>query len=392
MTLIECLDRIPLENIIGGFYLKPDKILFTGQQDNIESESKRYRRFFSENGLEPKVEFVKIDADDIDGMTAILSEIIEKEGDCVFDINGGETPVILALGAVYERLKDKYPIRVFKDTNEFSDANISIRSFISLYGGTILPNEYRPDTEYDAENIKDFWEFVRKNPKAWNKRATVLNEFEKNKNGESFVLDMKNFKNSMRDFVDKQITFKNTLAEFDRFGFIKNLSGKKIVKYTYTDPLIRYCAKKAGNILELKCFFEAKNLTIDGKRFFNDCEMGVVIDWDGVIHKHGTQETRNEIDILALRGLTPLFISCKNGNVEEAELYKLSSVAERFGGKYARKMLVLTDSSHFDYAYFEAVKQRAKEMNIFIIPNAAKLNNAGWKNAFMDALKGNSNE
>ena len=41
-----------------------------------------------------------------------------------------------------------------------------------------------------------------------------------------------------------------------------------------------------------------------------------------------------------MRGLRPIFISCKNGSFLPEELYKLSAVAKHFGGEYAKKVLV----------------------------------------------------
>jgi len=52
--------------------------------------------------------------------------------------------------------------------------------------------------------------------------------------------------------------------------------------------------------------------------------------------------------------------------VETDELYKLNTVAHRFGGKYARKALV---ASWLDLnsSFGKTLKQRADEMNIKIL-------------------------
>ena len=74
----------------------------------------------------------------------------------------------------------------------------------------------------------------------------------------------------------------------------------------------------------------------------DDCMVGVHLDWDGVIYNHSLKDTLNEIDVLSLRGVIPTFISCKNGKVTAEELYKLNTVAHRFGGQYSKKVLVAT--------------------------------------------------
>ena len=74
----------------------------------------------------------------------------------------------------------------------------------------------------------------------------------------------------------------------------------------------------------------------------DDCRIGVHIDWDGVIHQSRGDDVLNEIDVLSLYKNIPVFISCKNGHVDQHALYELETVANRFGGKYAKKILVVT--------------------------------------------------
>ena len=92
------------------------------------------------------------------------------------------------------------------------------------------------------------------------------------------------------------------------------------------------------------------------------------MDWDGEFHESEDEkkDTENEIDVVLMRGLTPLFISCKNGSVNENELYKLDAVTNRLGGKYAKKALVATylGKKQNSIEYF---RQRAKDMNITLI-------------------------
>ena len=52
------------------------------------------------------------------------------------------------------------------------------------------------------------------------------------------------------------------------------------------------------------------------------------------------QKSKNEIDVLLMKDMIPIFISCKNSSFLPEELYKLSAVAKHFGGEYAKKVLV----------------------------------------------------
>ena len=71
-----------------------------------------------------------------------------------------------------------------------------------------------------------------------------------------------------------------------------------------------------------------------------------------------------KIDVLTLKGNIPTFISCKSGKMDGNKalpaLYELETVARRFGGKYAKKVLAVTSSIG------EAYLARAEEMGIEI--------------------------
>jgi hypothetical protein len=99
-------------------------------------------------------------------------------------------------------------------------------------------------------------------------------------------------------------------------------------------------------------------------------------------------ETRNEMDLILVRGVVPLFVSCKNGDVDEDELYKLHTVAHRFGGSHARKMLIATDLDRKKPSSVRAFVQRAKDMDIYVVKDAAALSGSGWQRVFVEATEG----
>ena len=147
--------------------------------------------------------------------------------------------------------------------------------------------------------------------------------------------------------------------------------------------------QKAGNALEVKVLLEARALLKNGKPFFSDCQTGVNIDWDGIVYDPMDRmpETRNEIDVVLMSGLTPLFISCKNGNIGDEELYKLHTVAQRFGGPHARKMLIATDLDRKSHAANRSFSQRAWDMDIFLVTDAAELSKEEWRQVFLQAMQ-----
>ena len=165
-----------------------------------------------------------------------------------------------------------------------------------------------------------------------------------------------------------------------RCGAIEDRSTRDRLEYTYTSSMMRCCLQKAGNALEIKVLLEGRAVQENGVPFFQDCRMSVGIEWDGILHNPMVRipETRNEIDVVMIHNMTPLFISCKNGQIGEEELYKLHTVATRFGGPNVKKMLIATELNQKSAFSNRAFMQRAWDMDIFLVTDAADLNNDEW--------------
>ena len=142
-----------------------------------------------------------------------------------------------------------------------------------------------------------------------------------------------------------------------------------VLHILFKNEQVQLCLTKAGQVLELFVYISALNATEkDGSKSYSDVMTGVQIDWDGSIHtQKNACDTQNEIDVLMMRGLIPIFVSCKNGAVDMNELYKLNTVAERFGGAYSKKILVATALD--DSLQSEHIRMRSKDMNIRLIEN-----------------------
>nr|MCR4841799.1 DUF1887 family protein [Eubacterium sp.] len=91
----------------------------------------------------------------------------------------------------------------------------------------------------------------------------------------------------------------------------------------------------------------------------------MVLDWDGCIHPGSGDDVINEIDVLSLAGNVVTFTSCKSGKLNGQSalhpLYELEAVAKRFGGRYARKRLVLI------HPLGDVYVERAREMGIEVV-------------------------
>ena len=151
-------------------------------------------------------------------------------------------------------------------------------------------------------------------------------------------------------------------------GLITELRVDENLTVTYKDEQVKRCLVKAGQVLEMKVLSAAMNCREkDGTPTYDDAVNGVMIDWDGVLRPGGV-DTENEIDVLMTHGMVPVFVSCKNGYVEINELFKLNTVAEQFGGKYAKKVLIVSELEEDD-PHTKALRQRADDMDIRIVAN-----------------------
>ena len=231
-----------------------------------------------------------------------------------------------------------------------------------------------------AEDVSEMWDCITNphsmvaNPAAWNATMTCLGEV-------------------CAKFVDEDsldVSFNlNEVSASIRSGerrhwfvpwIMNNLKNREIiyhykmvgshVSFKFKDRNVKRIMTVAGQLLELRTAFALQALIDDnGEPFFHDIRVGVVIDWEPDSNKT-TEDCRavNEIDVIAMHGAMPFFVSCKNGNFGSEELYKFNTVADLFGSDDVRKVLVTSDMEHV-CADPDTLRERMDEMGIKRIEN-----------------------
>lgn len=405
MTLIECFTGSHIDNMGACLRLQPEKMVVVGTAENMESSVKRYRNLLLRRNQPTEISVCDVRGKDLGDLCRILRDLVRKELPCVIDLTGGDEPVIMAVGAVLAGLDEdtRQQIRVEKFDPGISGVvdcihhnrplsyppvHLSVAELIELHGGKLLADAYQPPENCTHRDIAGLWRIASGAPKDWNRTIPYLTEFESRGDaGLQVHLPMEDLRD-ISDFVQKESAVRSLLDQLHQVCVIDDRSSWDSLEYTYASPMLRYCTRKAGNALETKTLLEGRAVTVKGTPFFQDCRMSVSIDWDGIFHdkeKH-EPETRNEIDVVLMHGLTPLFISCKNGSIGEEELYKLHTVAERFGGPYARKMLIATDLNQKSISANRALIQRAWDMDIFLVTDAKDLTRAQWAKTLLQAM------
>lgn len=385
MTAVEFFDRAPIDNIISSLTTLPDKIIFIGDENSMNQKRDVYRDFAKRRNLAVKLEFRPIKSN-IGDIVRVLSSLAEQERDCLFDLTGGAEPVLVAMGIVFERYKHKkLQMQRFSVTDSaVTDCDndgkviytgrpeISVEELITLHGGAVRFGDktrrwdMTPDFVADVDRM---WSICRRDPSAWNSQIAVLNALKTS--GLNVSIDLSSIERQMDEKGIKKVSIRDFVDKLVRNGLIVDFyQDEQFVVFSYKNEQIKECLTKAGTALELKVLTAAQK---SGQ--YTDSMNGVYIDWDGRFHYRDDEEkdTENEIDAVLMKGLSPVFISCKNGGVEEIELYKLQTVAERFGSRYAKKALIATNFGKRT-RNLEHLKQRAEDMGIKLIASVHKLN------------------
>lgn len=399
MTAVEFYDRTPIENAISSLTTVPDKIIFIGDGKVMKKFDSVYRTFLEARGLNIELAYRNIKKNDLNNIVEVLSDIVETEEQCVFDLTGGEDLVLVAMGIVFQKYSDKniqmqrFNIRNGVVTDCDNDGTIlysgipevTVEEHIRLHGGVVRYENENDDRTFQWDLSDDFindiekmWSICRTNPGLWNAQLNVLEAFESCmvEPSLSVMVNIATIQEHLKYVGVKYVSIKGLLRALDQIHLIYSYADDgQNISFTYKNEQVKKCLIKAGTVLELKVLITANSLlNKDGTVFYTDSMNGVYIDWDGNLHDLTDEEkdTENEIDVVLMKGLTPIFISCKNGQVDDDELYKLESVTNRFGGLYAKKVLIATYLGKKTKS-MEYFKQRAKDMKINLIDGVHQL-------------------
>ena len=147
----------------------------------------------------------------------------------------------------------------------------------------------------------------------------------------------------------------DALRAFERIGFIRDLDivpGER-VSFRFRDVNTRAWLRDVGSVLELYVYKACRDADI-----FDDIISSAVVRWDEVL---GHASVINEIDVMATRGVVPLFISCKVSDIHTEALNELAILRDRFGGKGAKAAIVSTGRCN------AAARHRAAQLGIAVI-------------------------
>lgn len=403
-TLIELFDGCQIENVIAGLRFNPQKIVFVGFKEVMtKRRQKALTDFFAMRELNIEFEFEIVGRYDFDAIVEKLNFILDRNDDCCFDLTGGKELVLTAMGVV-STIRDVPMFQINVRTGEFikikncddmvetEKSVMLLREGVALNGCAIMYAE-RDDFEWDLNtdfkrDLEIIWQISKRNCGLWNRQSNVLENFEKfGKIDEEYRLtvNLKHLKDCKQDVLLNKRVINDLIQNKLILDFVQE---EDVLSFRYKNSQVHQCISKAGNILELYAYMLFKEIAEEEPGYYDDIDIGVYIDWDGVIHDATSNEkdTKNEIDIMLMRDLVPIFVSCKNGEVHKEALYELATVSEKFGGKYAKKFLLTTYVSS-DADSRKYIKQRANDMNVTIVEGVERLDRDGFKSLLRKTIK-----
>lgn len=409
MILIEFFDTNHIDNIAGTLLCKPDKVVFVGNSiKKMKKSVKNYLDVVKKFGIQTTFDYCVVSRNWLSEIVTKLSNIIENEEKCVFNLNGGEDLYLVAAGVLSQKYKDKVLLRRYNVRNSVltdcdTDENVcsvksiqfSVEDNIKIYGGRATKALNKAETEFNWDFNKDFcddirlmWEICIEDTELWNVQINRLGALA-NLFGSADSLACIFRVEDAWQILDSgygNMLKNRVFTELKRYGLLsesKTESGE--VSIRFKNEQVKRSLAKAGQILELYISMIAMSIKNNNDvPIYNDVKTSVYIDWDGKIEKE--LNIVNEIDVILMKDLVPVFISCKNGQIDIDELYKLSAVAEHFGGKYSKKVLAASELNKMgEKASY--IKARAAELNIKILEVSASTSEAALRKSLENIYK-----
>ena len=370
--LIEFYDHIHLENVISleeGRYAQVVYLYFADAPEPVQADKDLLRRFIQRRYGIP-TEFRPIHERSIHGICAVFDEILGSRPG-VIDLTGGAELFSAAAGCYAAQGKEiilqQYDIRrsrlVFRHGGAEKPTapllTLTVKDAVALQGALVLSSHPYDSSDEEMEaQILQLWDAVKEEPRRWNTFCS-LPGFSRTFSGSRFEKSV----TAQRE----QDAYHSIMPRLRRLGIVDSETSHVVKGHKYRSFRLNVpkhtlmLHRKGGNLLEMYCALAA---TRSG--CFGDCHVSVEVDWDSEIVKNAP-DTRNEIDVMATAGYTPVLISCKNTHIENEYLYEIMVMAKHYGGRHARGAIVSSVECQPN------VRLRAEEMGIVLIDNVQAL-------------------
>ena len=233
----------------------------------------------------------------------------------------------------------------------------TIEEIIAMNGGKVISISNGIKYNYLNNELRNeilrVWNAVKNIPYEWNKFCSMPSMY--------FEDDGKIIYQRKCSKQGDEKTVGRVMDRFTRLKIVSDwqyttINGKRHCIYEMSSGVkTRELYEKSGSALEMYTCLAAYECCN-----FKDCQSSVLIDLNGII-TNIPADPRNEIDVVMIYNHTPIFVSCKNTQPTKEFLYEIKVMAQQYGGKYAKAVLVSSSKA------LEPVVQRALEMDVILL-------------------------
>ena len=369
-TLIELYDERAIENILAPDTFRPERVIYLCPPEMAQNKSRqdKMRAFYKRRGWEPELIFMEASRYKADRILKQLLSISEKYPDCAVDVTGGSDSALFAAGMfsaktgapafTYSRKKNHfYDINGAEFANDLEcKLTYSVEEFFLMAGGTLLPG--RMDNAVLDRYLGDFDQFFDcflRFRRQWPKIISYIQKVSPAPYGTTPPLSVQGKYTVKGEYGSRNSANKAALEALRDIDFLRglNIAQGESVAFDFRDHNIRTWLRDVGSVLELYVYKACIDTGI-----FDDVIASAVVRWDDTV---GHSSVMNEIDVMAARGVVPLFISCKATDIKTESLNELAILRDRFGGKGAKAAIVTTEPCS------AAARHRAAQLDIAVI-------------------------
>ena len=369
-TLVELYDKEPLENVLAGCIFRPARVVYLcDERDSSLRKERAVGRLFESRGLCVETRFYYMDTANPAAIRRVLEAVARDYPGCAVDFTGGRDLVLLVAGLV---CREKGIAGFYIDaargrfidlggcqamTGQFCMPQFCVQDVLALAGASMAGcghyglEQISPEFEEQARAI---FAMVMESPARWSTLVRWLQAAAPEK-GTLHVRAPRSIR------VNSQFSAhceQNLLRRLAEIGAVHKLETGGQVSFQYADGRMMRSLQNDGIWLELACYLAARETGA-----FCDVRTSVVVEWNDAAGPDA-RPTRNEIDVLAVAGVVPVFISCKMASPSPLALSEIEVLCRRFGGESARTVVVTAADTRHESP---AVYQRAKDLGITLI-------------------------
>ena len=347
-TLIELYDERPIENVLASEVFRPERTVFLAPAEVAQNKAlqQKLRDYYAFCGLDTELIFLESSLYNSGKVLKQLRRVVEQYSDCILDITGGTDAALFACGQLcaetdiptftYSRKRNCfYDIHNAAFASELScDVKHSVEACFRMAGGALrtgrvdnaVLNKY-------MDSIDPFFKVYLKYRSDWTKIVNYIQRASQVDKGKPIPLYVEASTVVKGERGQKINVNEPALKALQGIGFLKSVKiADGRVSFRFKDEQVRTWLRDIGSVLELYVYKACLDTGL-----FNDVITSAIVDWEG----DGKQgNVTNEIDVMSMQGILPVFISCKTCDIATEALNELAVLRDRFGGESARAIIV----------------------------------------------------